>query len=123
MKNTALVWHFRKVDVWLAELREKQLINELMEPCARQNLQIIRGNKIIEIRSPEFNKGSEISRLLAKDEYDFVLAIGDDTTDEDMFRALPANGISIKVGNFSESSMYRIPLQTSVIPFFEKLIK
>jgi len=123
IKNTALVWHFREVDMWLAELREKQLIAELMKPCARQNLQIVRGDKIVEIRSSEFNKGSEISRLLSKANYDFVLAIGDDTTDEDMFRVLPEDGISIKVGDFSENSMYRIPLQTSVVPFLEELIK
>ncbi|VBB48088.1 conserved hypothetical protein [uncultured Paludibacter sp.] len=123
IKDAALVWHFRKVDIWLAELRENQLINELMIPCARQNLQIVRGNKIVEIKSPEFNKGSEINRRLAKHKYDFVLAIGDDTTDEDMFRALPENGISIKVGNFSENASYRLPLQSLVIPFFEKLIK
>lgn len=50
------------------------------------------------------------------------MAIGDDTTDEDMFRALPPHGISIKVGSFSPTAKYRIPLQSKVIPFLEKLI-
>ncbi|MDD2243520.1 MAG: bifunctional alpha,alpha-trehalose-phosphate synthase (UDP-forming)/trehalose-phosphatase [Dysgonamonadaceae bacterium] len=123
IKDTALVWHFRKVDVWLAELREKQIINELMEPCTRQNLQIVRGDKIIEIKSPENNKGNVITRQLEEHNYDFVFAIGDDTTDEDMFRALPENGISIKVGNYSENSLYSLNSQSMVIPFLEKLIK
>lgn len=123
IKDAALVWHFRKVDIWLAELRETQLVNALMIPCSRQNLQIVRGNKIVEIKSPNFNKGSEIKRRMQTHHYDFVMAIGDDTTDEDMFRALPEDGISIKVGSFSEASLYRLPLQSSVIPFFEKLIK
>ncbi len=121
-KNAALVWHYRNVDVWLAELREKQLINALIGPCARLNLQIVPGNKIVEIKSPEFNKGSEVRRRLEQKDYDFVLAIGDDTTDEDMFRALPPDGISIKVGNFSPAAKYRIPLQSSVISFFNSLI-
>lgn len=121
-KNAALVWHYRNVDVWLAELREKQLINALIGPCARLNLQIVPGNKIVEIKSPDFNKGSEVHRRLEQDEYDFILAIGDDTTDEDMFRALPPKGISIKVGNFSPAAKYRIPLQSAVIPFFNSLI-
>jgi trehalose 6-phosphate synthase/phosphatase len=122
-KDAALVWHYRNVDIWLAELRAQQLINALISPCARLNLQIVPGNKIVEIKPPDYNKGSEVIRRLEKDTYDFVLAIGDDTTDEDMFRALPTDGISIKVGNFSPAAKYRIPLQSSVIPFLSKLIQ
>jgi trehalose-phosphatase/alpha,alpha-trehalose-phosphate synthase [UDP-forming] len=122
-KDASLVWHYRKVDVWLAELRAQQLINALMGPCSRLNLQIVPGNKIVEIKPPDFNKGSEVQRRLERHEYDFVLAIGDDTTDEDMFRALPPEGVSIKVGNFSAAAKYRIPLQSAVIPFFIDLIK
>lgn len=123
IKKTALVWHYRNVDIWLAELREKQLINALIGPCSRQNLQIVPGNKIVEIKPPQFNKGSEVSRLMDKKDYDFVLAIGDDTTDEDMFYALPNYGISIKVGNFSVAAKYRIPLQSSVMSFLKNLVK
>lgn len=122
-KDAALVWHYRNVDVWLAELRAQQLVNALIGPCSRLNLQIVPGNKIVEIKSPDYNKGSEVIRRLEKETYDFVLAIGDDTTDEDMFRALPPYGISIKVGNFSPAAKYRIPLQSSVIPFLNKLIQ
>jgi trehalose 6-phosphate synthase/phosphatase len=123
IKESTLVWHYRNVDVWLAELREKQLINALMGPASRLNLQIVPGNKIVEIKPPETNKGSEVKRLLEKGNYDFILAIGDDTTDEEMFRALPPDGISVKVGSFSPTAKYRIPVQSSVIPFFENLIK
>lgn len=123
IKETSLVWHYRNVDMWLAELRQKQLINALIGPCSRLNLQIVPGNKIVEIKPSEYNKGSEIQRRLNKSTYDFVLAIGDDTTDEDMFRALPPDGISIKVGNFSTVAHYRIPAQAGVLPFLEKLIK
>lgn len=122
-KDAALVWHYRKVDVWLAELRAQQLINALIGPCSRLNLQIVPGNKIVEIKPPDYNKGSEVLRRLQQQEYDFVLAIGDDTTDEDMFRALPPDGVSIKVGSFSPAAKYRIPLQSAVIPFLENLIK
>ena len=45
----------------------------------------MQGNKVIEIKSPEFTKGSEVNRLLLATRYDFILAIGDDTTDDDMF--------------------------------------
>ncbi len=122
-KDTSLVWHYRKVDVWLAELRAQQLINALIGPCSRLNLQIVPGNKIVEVKPPDFTKGSEVLRRLEHGEYDFVLAMGDDTTDEDMFRALPQGGVSIKVGKFSPAAKYRIPLQASVIPFLSSLIQ
>lgn len=122
-KETALVWHYRNSDIWLAEMREKQLVNQLMPIVVRHNLQIMRGNKIVEVKSADFHKGSEINRLLEKDAYDFVLAIGDDTTDDDMFRALPENGISVKVGDFSEAAKFRLPWQSEVVPFLEGLIE
>ena len=122
-KETALVWHYRNSDIWLADMREKQLVNELMGPVSRHDLQIMRGNKIVEIKSPDHHKGTEVERLLNKGDYDFVMAIGDDTTDDDMFRALPEGGISIKVGDFSEAAQFRLPWQDEVVPFLEGLIK
>ncbi len=122
-KEASLVWHYRNVDVWLAELRSQQLVNALIGPCARLNLQIVPGNKVVEIKPPEFTKGSEVLRRMDKQNYDFVLAIGDDTTDEDMFRVLPPDGVSVKVGNFSQAAKYRIPLQSSVATFLTNLIR
>lgn len=121
-KEASLVWHYRNVDIWLADLRSQQLINALIGPCSRLNLQIVPGNKVVEIKPPDFTKGSEVLRRMDQQNYDFVLAIGDDTTDEDMFRVLPDDGVSIKVGNFSPAAKYRIPLQSSVVPFLNKLI-
>jgi trehalose 6-phosphate synthase/phosphatase len=123
IKETALVWHYRNSDIWLAEMREKQLVNELMGPVSRHNLQIMRGNKIVEIKSPDYHKGSEVERLLKNNSYDFIMAIGDDTTDDDMFRALPEGGVSIKVGDYSEAAQFRLPWQDEVVPFLEGLIK
>ena len=120
-KETALVWHYRKVDPWLADLRISQLINALMVPCARLGLQIMKGNKIVEIKPAEYNKGAEIRRRLALRDYDFLMAMGDDTTDEDMFKALPADAFTIKVGQVSDSARYMIPVQNRVLPFLSTL--
>lgn len=108
-KKTSLVWHYRNCDKWLADLREKQLINALMRPCARLNLQIMRGSKIVEVKSIGFNKGTEAIRLLSNNDYDFVMAMGDDITDDDMFHALPEEAITIKVGAVSAIARYSLP--------------
>lgn len=122
IKDTALVWHYRNVDAWLADLRVTQLINALINPCSRQNLQIMKGNKIVEVKYNDITKGSEAVRLVNKDNYDFIMAIGDDTTDEDMFLALPENAITIKVGRNSNVSKYNIPTQSQTLNFLNKLV-
>ena len=121
-KETTLVWHYRNVDAWLASLREQQLINALIEPCTRMGLQIMRGNKIVEIKSPIHTKGSEAKRLMQLDNYNFVLAIGDDTTDEDMFRALPETAYTIKIGKLSQVARYNLSSQSKTLPFLRKLM-
>jgi trehalose 6-phosphate synthase/phosphatase len=123
VKQTALVWHFRNVDAWLASLREQQLIDALIAPCARQNLQIMRGNKIVEIKSPNHTKGSEARRLMENKDFEFILAMGDDTTDEDTFRELPNSAYTIKIGNISEIARFNLRSQTSVLPFLKRLVE
>ncbi|MEA4986139.1 hypothetical protein SDC9_30238 [bioreactor metagenome] len=121
-KETTLVWHYRNVDAWLASLREQQLINALIEPCTRLGLQIMRGNKIVEIKSPSHTKGSEAKRLMKMDNYDFIMAIGDDTTDEDMFKALPETAYTIKIGKMSQVARYNLRSQSKTLPFLRRLI-
>jgi len=64
------------------------------------------GNKVIEIKNFEVNKG-KVASWLDKDHYDYILALGDDHTDEDMFKALPADAYTIKIGsNISAARFY-----------------
>ncbi len=121
IKDTALVWHYRDVDNWLAELRVNQLVDALMNPSSRHNLQIMKGNKIVEVKSPNFNKGLEAKRIINEGNYDFVMAIGDDTTDEEMFMALPDNAVTIKVGKNTKTSKYNIPTQQETLEFLDQL--
>lgn len=121
VKKTSMVWHFRNSDKWLAELREKQLINALMIPCARLSLQIMRGNKVIEVKTTGVDKGVEAARLMSADNYDFVMAMGDDITDEDMFHVMPEDAITIKVGSISDHARFSL-LQLNTVKFINSLI-
>ncbi|MCI2081716.1 MAG: bifunctional alpha,alpha-trehalose-phosphate synthase (UDP-forming)/trehalose-phosphatase [Bacteroidales bacterium] len=121
-KETALVWHYRNVDDWLASLREQQLINALIAPCSRYGLQIMRGNKIVEIKSSRYSKSSCIGDLLDKGNYDFILCMGDDVTDEDMFRTLPSSAYTIKIGEISDTARYDIFQQEDVLPFLKGIM-
>ncbi len=123
IKETALVWHYREVDIWLAELRITQLISELNNLSSRKKLQIIKGNKIVEIKSGDATKGKEALRLIEENHYDFIMALGDDTTDEEMFTRLPTDAITIKVGTLSQVSQYNIPRQQQIETFLNHLIQ
>lgn len=117
IKQTALVWHYRNVDRWLASIRSQQLTERLLTPCSARGLNIMKGNKIIEVKHIKYTKGSEVKRLLQNSNYDFIFCIGDDTTDEDMFNALPKGSITVKVGGVSQAAKFNIESQSMVIPF------
>lgn len=122
IKETALVWHYRKVDEWLASMRVRQLLDALVTPCSKKQLIVVKGNKIVEIKRPEYTKGSEVKRLLRRESYDFILALGDDVTDEDMFMSLPAEAYTIKIGVISENARYNLLNQSDTLPFLNRLI-
>lgn len=53
---------------------------------------------MIEVKNAGINKGHAALKWISRDEWDFILAIGDDLTDEDVFSVLPKEAYSIKVG-------------------------
>lgn len=122
-KNMALAWHYRDVDAWTGLLRSKQLMQALFPSCSALNLQILNGNKVVEVKPNSFSKGTEVQRLLNSDVYDFILAIGDDATDEIMFQVMPKESITIKVGGVSDDAQYCVRNQKEVVPLLEQLVK
>ena len=59
---------------------------------------VFEGSKILEIRQLGINKGRAAERWLEKEQWGFLIAAGDDYTDEEMFAVMPQNAYSIKVG-------------------------
>jgi trehalose 6-phosphate synthase/phosphatase len=75
--------------------------------CDR-GLQILQGEKVIEIKSNLINKGNAARLWLGGEPYDFILAAGDDRTDEDTFKAMPPHAITIKVGSETSAAKYSV---------------
>lgn len=106
-KSYSLVWHYRKVDTGLGELRANEIMNDLHFIISDQGLQMLPGNKVIEIKNIEVNKGKMALRWLDGKKHDFIMALGDDHTDEDIFKAIPNDAFTIKVGsNISAANFY-----------------
>ncbi|MHC1600291.1 MAG: trehalose-phosphatase [Candidatus Methanospirareceae archaeon] len=60
-------------------------------------LQVMKGNKVVEAKDGRVNKGIAASHWLTK-VFGFILAVGDDLTDEDMFKVLLEDAYSVKIG-------------------------
>ena len=86
-------------------------------------LQTLEGHKVLEVKKKGHDKGVAASHLIEqKPDLDFFLAIGDDRTDEDLFKALPPEAITIKVGAVSSNAKYNLKQQSDVQPFIDKLL-
>ncbi|HLN99821.1 MAG TPA: trehalose-phosphatase, partial [Pyrinomonadaceae bacterium] len=97
-KEESLAWHYRLTDPEQAELRAPELVDHLVNLTAKTDLQVVQGNKVVEVRRAGVDKGSAAGTWIDGGEFDFILALGDDATDEDLFRSLPPQAISIRVG-------------------------
>ncbi len=106
-KTYSLVWHYRNAQGGLGELRANELMNNLKYLASDKGLQLLPGDKVLEVKNMEINKGKAALMLLDKNDYDFIIAFGDDYTDEDVFKALPESAVTIKVGgNVSAAKFY-----------------
>jgi trehalose 6-phosphate synthase/phosphatase len=114
-KEFALVWHYRMAEPEFADWLATELVAMLDGMLAETELRAYRGNKIVEVKPLLANKGAFTARYLQEHrDADFVLAIGDDRTDEDMFSHLPATAWSIRVGRGESKATYTVPDVRSV---------
>lgn len=105
-KNYSLAWHYRNTDPDFGQKRASELNTVLTSLIANDDLSVLNGNKVLEIKSSNVNKGRAAMRMIARKPYDFIFAIGDDWTDEFMFQELPQEAITVKVGRMKTQARY-----------------
>ncbi|XP_060972920.1 probable alpha,alpha-trehalose-phosphate synthase [UDP-forming] 11 [Cannabis sativa] len=92
-KESALVWHHQDADPCFGSSQAKELLDHLESVLANEPVVVTRGQHIVEVKPQGVSKGraveSLISALQSKGKApDFVLCIGDDRSDEDMFESI-----------------------------------
>ncbi|MEM7381833.1 MAG: bifunctional alpha,alpha-trehalose-phosphate synthase (UDP-forming)/trehalose-phosphatase [Bacteroidota bacterium] len=105
-KNYSLAWHYRNTDPDFGSLRATELTTVLTSLIGTDDISVLSGNKVLEIKSSNVNKGRAAMRMISEDQYDFIFAIGDDWTDEFMFQELPKESITVKVGRQKTQAQY-----------------
>lgn len=122
-KTNTLAWHYRNTHPDLGFTRSRELINNLSQLLQNTMLQVVDGNKVVEVRMSGFDKGIMALKIVNDLQPDFVLCMGDDTTDEDMFKALSERAYNIKVSNGPTAAQYTIVSQTEVLQLLKTIMQ
>jgi trehalose 6-phosphate synthase/phosphatase len=122
-KEYSLTWHYRNADHDLGYTCSRELIQLLKNKIHFFNLKILDGNKVVEVLSNETGKGLAVKKLFEQGSFDFVLSIGDDATDEEMFEYFLhySDAFTIKVGAGSTSARYNFESISDVAALLKQL--
>ena len=121
-KEFSLGWHYRAADPELASVRASELLDDLAGYTRNIDVQVLEGNKVLEIRNTGVTKGTAAIEWLGGTIPEFLLAIGDDWTDEDLFRALPPSAHSVRVGLAQTAARYHLGNHTAVRRLLRELV-
>ncbi len=122
-KSFSLTWHYRNAEPELGYECSRELIQLLKGMINSYNLKILDGNKVVEVLTIETGKGSAVKKLFEQNSYDFILSIGDDATDEEMFEFFlhQSNAITIKVGEGVTQARYKLNSISEVASLLKQL--
>lgn len=119
-KTSALVWHYR-LSARHAETAARRLYRQLQPQLADMGLMAMPGHKVLEVRVAGVDKGQAAQHWLSAATHDFILAAGDDTTDEDLFAAMPPEAHTIKIGRSHTAATHRLPGPGALIGLLKSL--
>lgn len=114
-KGLAIALHYRGVDkVGVGALRT-------WSETVPHSLDRLWGKMVLELRPHGYSKGRVVARLAAEHSQATPLFIGDDTTDEEAFAALP-QGLTVKVGEGETRAQARLPDVEAVVNYLKRYL-
>ena len=123
-KEFSLVWHYRMADPEFGDWLANDLVANLDHMLAESPVKAVKGQKTVEVKSLWANKGQVYSRLLHPDAGpDFIMAAGDDLTDEDLFAQLPESAWTIHVGRNQSRAKYYLSNPDEMVALLAELLE
>ncbi|KAK1388801.1 Trehalose-6-phosphate synthase component TPS1 [Heracleum sosnowskyi] len=100
-KESALVWQYRDADPGFGFSQAKEMLDHLESVLANEPVAVKSGQFIVEVKPQGVSKGLVAEKIFTSmaekgEQADFVLCIGDDRSDEDMFEII-GSAISAKI--------------------------
>ncbi|QCD80444.1 probable alpha,alpha-trehalose-phosphate synthase [UDP-forming] 11 [Vigna unguiculata] len=92
-KESAMVWHHQEADPYFGSCQAKELLDHLESVLANESVVVTRGQHIVEVKPQGVSKGKAVEDIISTmrskgKSPDFLLCIGDDRSDEDMFESI-----------------------------------
>jgi trehalose 6-phosphate synthase/phosphatase len=123
-KEFSLVWHYRMADPIFGDWLANDLVANLDHMLAESPVKAMKGQKTVEVKSLWANKGQVYSRLLLSGTMpDFIMAAGDDVTDEDLFIRLPESAWTIHVGRNQSRAKYYLSSPDEMLALLLQLVE
>ncbi len=126
-KEFGVVWHYRMAEPIFAQEQARELADALGGLLQRTPLGVTTAKKAVEVRHIGINKGEAVRFILQEDGFDpkadMLITMGDDRTDEDMFKVYTKDNVSIAVSDTPMSSAAYMIDQPHVLPLLEALTR
>jgi len=106
-KETIISWMYKDCDIYFGHIQANEINTHLQNIFENCKLDIVNGKGYVEIKPRNVNKGYFVSHILKKEFLestppDFIMTIGDDTSDEEMFKYL--NSVQHHISSFKENT-------------------
>lgn len=122
-KSAGIAWHWRGADAEVAGWQARELYAHLRHVLAGTSLSVLLGDHVVEVRPGGVHKGRVASAVADEAPREALLvAIGDDTTDADLFAGLPETGVAIAVGPRPSGADWRVKDPEEVRRLLEAIV-
>jgi trehalose 6-phosphate synthase/phosphatase len=107
-KDASVVWHYRNVAPGTGRREAAALVREMTLALAGSSAVVLPGSRVVEVKDANTDKGMVARDLAAASPGARMLVIGDDVSDEDMFRAAPEDAVTVHVGAGHSAARMRL---------------
>jgi trehalose 6-phosphate synthase/phosphatase len=123
VKSASVAWHYRGAPREFGARQAHELRLLLGDALSNQPLEVLEGKKVIEVRVRGVSKGVVAQRVVEETGPGTVIvAIGDDRSDEELFRALPPSSLTVAVGRPWTSARFRLEDHRAVRRILRSLV-
>ena len=126
IKPVSVAFHWRGLSFSDSHKLREQLEKQWFQAVSKYGFELHHFDGGIELRPSDINKGTVVQTILAQVENSIPIAyLGDDLTDEDAFKEVGNNGLSVLVKEKKRSTKADLQLipPTELLDFFDKWIQ